>query len=296
MRGRTKMMLAQAAARRGRGNDYGNPRDNEKPNNNYNNSGYNNAGGEMRDRPYYGGRYEQSPGPVNVIVEPMPMRYEGGNMGGGGGMGMNMNMPENNRYGGYNEGNRYGGYNNYNGGGMEYRGGEMERRGGGYNASNAYGASNQYPPPMYEEYGGGRQIGFGGNSETKGDRSEMNSRNIQFYGSKHNKSSSKELTKEKAQEWTKKMKNSDGSSGPHWKMEQTNALMEKLGVSLNPIEFYVAANMMYSDYCAVAKKFGLDTPDFYGHMAKAFLEDKDAGSDKLKKYFEEVVGEEEDDD
>ena len=264
MRGRTKMMLAQAAARRGRGNDYGNPRDNEKPNNNYNNSGYNNAGGEMRDRPYYGGRYEQSPGPVNVIVEPMPMRYEGGNMGGGSG--------------------------------MEYRGGEMERRGGSYNASNAYGASNQYPPPMYEEYGGGRQIGFGGNSETKGDRSEMNSRNIQFYGSKRNKSSSKELTKEKAQEWTKKMKNSDGTPGPHWKLEQTNALMEKLGVSLNPIEFYVAANMMYSDYCAVAKKFGLDTPDFYGHMAKAFLEDKDAGPDKLKKYFEEVVGEEEEDD
>ncbi len=278
MNGRTKMMLAQAAARRGRGNDYGNPRDNEKPNNNYNNSGYNNAGGEMRDRPYYGGRYEQSPGPVNVIVEPMPMRYEGGNMGGGS---MGMNMPENNRYTGYNEGGRYVGYNGGNGGnGMEYRGGS-------YNG--------QYPPPIYDEYGGGRRIGFDGSSETGGSRKETNSRNIFFGGSSHRKHSG-ELTKEKAQEWTKKMKNSDGSSGPHWKLEQTNALMEKLGVSLNPIEFYVAANMMYSDYCGVAKKFGLDTPDYYGHMAKAFLEDKDAGPDKLKKYFEEIVGEEEDDD
>ncbi len=270
MNGRTKMMLAQTAARKGKGNDYGNPRDNEVQNN-YGRD-------EMRDRPHYGG-YER---PVNVIVE--PMRYEGGSMGGG----MGMNMPENNRYGGYNEGNRYGGYNNYNGGGMEYRGGEMEYRGGSYNAS------NQYPPPMYE-YPESRRIGFGGNSETKGDRSEMNSRNI-FFGGSHHRKHSGELTKEKAQEWTKKMKNSDGTSGPHWKLEQTNALMEKLGVSLNPIEFYVAANMMYSDYCGVAKKFGLDTPDFYGHMAKAFLEDKDAGPDKLKKYFEEVVGEEEEDD
>lgn len=250
MNGRTKMMLAQTAARRGRGNDYGNPRDNEVQNN-YGRD-------EMRDRPHYGG-YER---PVNVIVE--PMRYDGAGM----------NMPENNRYGGYN--------------GMNYGGGEMEYRGGNYNN---YG---QYPPPMYE-YPESRRIGFGGNSETKGDRSEMNSRNI-FFGGSSSRKHSGELTKEKAQEWTKKMKNSDGSSGPHWKLEQTNVLMEKLGVSLNPIEFYVAANMMYSDYCGVAKKFGLDTADFYGYMAKAFLEDKDAGSDKLKKYFEKVVGAEEDDD
>ncbi len=267
MNGRTKMMLAQTAARKGRGNDYGNPRDNEKPNNNYN--------GEMRDRPYYGG-YER---PVNVIVE--PMRYENGGMG--------ANMPENNRYTGYNGGyNNYNGGNEYRGNGMEYRGGEMEYRGGSYNN---YG---QYPPPMYE-YPESRRIGFGGNSETKGDRSEMNSRNIFFGGSNSRKHSSGELTKEKAEKWTKRMKNTDGSTGPHWDMAQTKSLKEKLGINVDPIEFYVAVNMMYSDYCGVAKKFGLDTADFYGHMAKAFLEDKDAGPDKLKNYFEEVVGAEEDD-
>jgi hypothetical protein len=130
MNGRTKMMLAQTAARRGRGNDYGNPRDNEDRNN------Y--AREEMRDRPYYGG-YER---PVNVIVE--PMRYDGAGM----------NMPENNRYTGYNEGGRYVGYNGGNGGnGMEYRGST-------YNAYNG-----QYPPPIYE-YPESRRIGFGGNSET----------------------------------------------------------------------------------------------------------------------------------
>lgn len=240
MRGRTKMMLTQAA-RRGRGNDYGNPRDNEKPNNNYN--------GEMRDRPYYGG-YER---PVNVIVE--PMRYDGNGM----------NMPENNRYTGCN---------------------------GGYDRE--YGAYGPYPPPMYE-YPGNRRIGFGGNSETKGDRSEMNSRNIFFGGSNHHKHHSEGVTKEEAQKWTKKMKNSDGSSGPHWDMTQTNTLRERHNIDVDPVEFYVAVNMMYSDYCAVAKKYGADNSEFYAMMAKAFLKDKDAGPDKLKNYFEEVVGEEEDD-
>lgn len=260
MNERTKMMFAQTAARRGRGNDYGNPRDNEVQNN-YGRD-------EMRDRPHYGG-YER---PVNVIVE--PMRYDGAGM----------NMPENNRYTGYNEGGRYVGYNGGNGGnGMEYRGGT-------YNAYNG-----QYPPPMYE-YPESRRIGFGGNSETKGDRSEMNSRNIFFGGSSSRKHSGGEITKEKAQKWTKHMKNSDGSTGAHWDFAQTKALGEKLGINVDPVEFYVAVNTMYSDYCGVAKKFGLDTADFYGHMAKAFLEDKDAAPDKLKNYFEEVVGLEEDDD
>jgi hypothetical protein len=201
------------------------------------------------------------------------MRYDGAGM----------NIPENNRYTGYNEGGRYVGYNGGNGGSS------MEYRDGTYNAYNG-----QYPPPMYE-YPESRRIGFGGNSETKGDRSEMNSRNIFFGGSSHRKHSG-ELTKEKAQKWTKHMKNSDGSTGAHWDFAQTKALGEKLGINVDPVEFYVAVNMMYSDYCGVAKKFGLDTADFYGHMAKAFLEDKDAAPDKLKNYFEEVVGLEEEDD
>lgn len=262
MNGRTKMMLAQTAARKGSGNDYGNPRDNEKPNNNY--GGYN---GEMRDRPYYG--YEHAP--VNVIVE--PTRYDGSGM----------NTPENNRYTGYNGGNamNYGGYNNYNGG--------NEYRGGTYNAYNG-----QYPPPMYE-YPESRRIGFDGSSKTGGSREETNSRNIFFGGSNHRKHSDEDMTKEKAQEWTRKMKNSDGSSGPHWDMSQTKALREKLGINVDPLEFYVAVNMMYSDYCGIAKKFGVDNADFYAYMAKAFLEDKDAGPGKLKNYFEEVVSADDDD-
>lgn len=146
----------------------------------------------------------------------------------------------------------------------------------------------QYPPPMYD-YSPERRIGFGGNSETKGDRSESNSRNIQFYGSHHDNRHSEGVTKEKAHEWVKQMKNSDGSTGAHWDMAQTNSLKERHGINIDPVEFYVAVNMMYSDYCGIAKKYGVDNADFYAHMAKAFLDDKDAGPDKLERYFDEVV-------
>lgn len=267
MNGRTKMMLAQTAARKGRGNDYGNPRDNEKPNNNYNNSGYNNAGGEMRDRPYYGG-YNA---PVNVIVEPSRER-----MGG-------TEMPENNRYTGYNEGRRYGAYNR----GEEYRGEEIGYRGGSYNAYNG-----AYPPPVYDE---SRRIGFDGNFGAEmrgGSRKEVNSRNLYFNGSSRNGSPSETgVTPEKAEEWTKEMKNEDGSKGPHWSMEQTKNVKDKLQLNVDPVEFYVAMNMMFSDYCGIARKYGVDNPEFYAHMAKAFLNDKDAGPGKLAKYFEIVVDE-----
>ena len=49
-------------------------------------------------------------------------------------------------------------------------------------------------------------------------------------------------------------------------------------------------NMIYSDYVKVAKKFNVGSNiDFYVDMAKAFLDDKDAGPDKLTKYYQYVV-------
>ena len=51
-----------------------------------------------------------------------------------------------------------------------------------------------------------------------------------------------------------------------------------------------ALNMIYSDYVKVAKKFNVGSNiDFYVDMAKAFLDDKDAGPDKLTKYYQYVV-------
>ena len=93
-----------------------------------------------------------------------------------------------------------------------------------------------------------------------------------------------------AREWTAKMENEDGTKGPHWNREQIKKVMEQRNMTGDPVEFWVAMNMMYSDYCKVAKKLGVNSVDFYAEMAKAFLEDKDTGvPDKLSAYYENIV-------
>lgn len=93
------------------------------------------------------------------------------------------------------------------------------------------------------------------------------------------------LTKQTAHEWVQSMKNSDGTTGEHWTMEQTTQLMQTKGITCDPVEFYAAINMMYSDYFKVAKKMNVNSVDFYAYLAEAFLKDTDAGKDKLAKYY-----------
>lgn len=92
-----------------------------------------------------------------------------------------------------------------------------------------------------------------------------------------------------AVDWVAGMANEDGTTGSHWTMDQTKQVQAQKGINCDPVYFWVAMNMMYSDYCAVAKKFGADNPDFYAEMAKAFLEDKDAASGKLARYYYAIV-------
>lgn len=97
------------------------------------------------------------------------------------------------------------------------------------------------------------------------------------------------MTREMAETWVSKMENADGSTGAHWTMEQTKQLQSQKGIGLDPVKFWVAMNMMYSDYFLAADKAGIGTPDFYADMAKAFLVDKDARPDKLDRYYCAVV-------
>ena len=93
-----------------------------------------------------------------------------------------------------------------------------------------------------------------------------------------------------AEEWTANMENEDGTKGPHWSFEQAKQVMAQRGIECDPAEFWAALNMIYSDYVKVAKKFNVGSNiDFYVDMAKAFLDDKDAGPDKLAKYYQYVV-------
>ena len=81
------------------------------------------------------------------------------------------------------------------------------------------------------------------------------------------------------------MENEDGSTGEHWTQEQTQAAARSIGVdaqALGTSAWYAAMNMIYSDYCAVAREYGVDRPDYYAKMAKAFLMDRDGGGAEKK--------------
>ena len=99
------------------------------------------------------------------------------------------------------------------------------------------------------------------------------------------------FTEEDAKAWTAKMENEDGTTGPHWTMGQTDAVANVAGVHVDKLTFWACLNMMYSDYYSVAAKYGLDRPEFYADLAKAFLMDKDAGGAEAKMagYYHGVV-------
>lgn len=90
-------------------------------------------------------------------------------------------------------------------------------------------------------------------------------------------------------EWMEGLENEDGTKGPHWTMEQTKQFAQQKSVKHDPVIWWAAMNMIYSDYCGVAKKLNVNNVDFYVYMAQAFLDDKDAGEGKLEKYYRHVV-------
>lgn len=99
------------------------------------------------------------------------------------------------------------------------------------------------------------------------------------------------LTKTEAVAWVGEMENADGTRGGHWTMEETEKVRAQKNIGCDPVLFYAAMNMMYSDYCEVAKKFNASSADFYACMAKAFLDDKDAAPHKLARYYRYVARE-----
>lgn len=107
---------------------------------------------------------------------------------------------------------------------------------------------------------------------------------------KKSASSSESMSLETAKEWTKHMQNEDGTSGPHWSVEQAKQIMAQRNIALDVPAFWATLNMIYSDYSRVAKKYNVgNNLDFYVDMAKAFLEDKDAGPGKLSNYYNSIV-------
>lgn len=114
----------------------------------------------------------------------------------------------------------------------------------------------------------------------------------------HHASVESEFTKAEAEEWVANMITQlpDGSTvkGAHWTIDQTNAVAKQKNIvweHIAPYHFWVAMNMVYSDYKRTANKYGVDTTDFYADMARAFLFDVDTVSpkEKLKVYYRHIV-------
>ena len=95
--------------------------------------------------------------------------------------------------------------------------------------------------------------------------------------------------------WKSMMKNEDGTRGEHFRAEQVKHACQQAGIDCEEFGediFCLAMNMMYSDYCKVAKKYGVDIPEYYADLAKAFLRDKDFDGkpeEKLYLYYKTIV-------
>ena len=93
------------------------------------------------------------------------------------------------------------------------------------------------------------------------------------------------------------MKNSDGSHGEHFSKEQVEQVAKQMGIDINAFDnmvFCMTVNMLYSDYCKVFKKYGMDRLEVYIDLAHAFLKDEDfdgSPDEKLALYYHCIVAE-----
>lgn len=91
-----------------------------------------------------------------------------------------------------------------------------------------------------------------------------------------------------------------------WNVEQTTKVGKDIGIDFdkwcyNTFTFNYVMNMMRTDYYTEFKKMFMssplmkqtivDSPNFYAHMAKAWLDDEDAPRDKTIKYIQIVTDE-----
>lgn len=176
-----------------------------------------------------------------------------------------------------------------------YDGGSM----GGYDS----GSMTDRMPPIYDtgtgyryDGGGNRMIGFAGGEMRSNYRMDASHHNRDEMEHRHSmkkpgysNSDAEPMTKEKAQQWIRKMKHADGSSGEHWSFDQTSQVMKQRNIDCDPVEFYATMNMLWSDYSRVADRFGVSSLDYWAELAKAFLMDKDAVEDKLAMYYACIV-------
>lgn len=81
------------------------------------------------------------------------------------------------------------------------------------------------------------------------------------------------FNEEHARKAVSKMENEDGTRGPHWSIEETTTLANQYGVSLgnrfNRYDWFVALNMVYSDYYKVIINIVRNQYDTYKQRKEA---------------------------
>lgn len=100
---------------------------------------------------------------------------------------------------------------------------------------------------------------------------------------------------EQAYEAVSMMENEDGTTGPHWSVEDTTSVANQYGINLNSTKFnkwdwFVAMNMIYSDfYKALANIVGNPTTRHFAELAKAWMNDKDIEPGKMWHYYKRIM-------
>ena len=105
------------------------------------------------------------------------------------------------------------------------------------------------------------------------------------------------LSKDDMADWKHHLQNEDGTTGPHFSMQEVMSAANKVGImfdNYDEAEFCMTMNMRYSDDCKALRD--IIPPDReayeYAKLAKCWLEDKDAsatGSEKLAVHYYCVV-------
>lgn len=89
------------------------------------------------------------------------------------------------------------------------------------------------------------------------------------------------FNEEYARKAVMKMENEDGTRGPHWSLEETTTLASQYGIALgskfNRYDWFVALNMVYSDYYRVIMNITGSNNTTQSLLRNALQEDVQAG-------------------
>lgn len=148
-----------------------------------------------------------------------------------------------------------------------------------------------YLPPTYNKHHDHEKYYGEGYAEKQDDQYYLNARfRMNTEGEQHG---SKKLDKETAEKWVSQMSKPDkkGEKGGKWTYEETTQIMKERGFNVDPIPFFVAMNMMFSDYGKTFAKHNVNNVNLYADLAVDWMDDDDvaAGKEKTADYYYCVV-------